>query len=123
MKEVNGQLELCGLEVRCIIGDRPEERVCEQTLSLDVILSMDLSKVVASDALRDTVDYVALGEEIRAALRDAQFKMIEAAAECAARTCLRHAQVQAVSVRVEKAGAVAGLRAAAVTVERRKGMV
>jgi dihydroneopterin aldolase len=47
--------------------------------------------------------------------------MIESAAACAAHVCLLHARVDAVKVRVEKAGAISGLRAAAVTVERKKG--
>jgi dihydroneopterin aldolase len=116
-----GQLELCGLEVRCIIGDLPEERLCEQVLVLTVTLSLDLSPVLASDALQDTVDYVELSEKIREALRAKQFRMIESAAACAAHVCLLHARVDAVKVRVEKAGAISGLRAAAVTVERKKG--
>jgi dihydroneopterin aldolase len=121
MKNTTGQLELCGLEIRCIIGDRLEERVCEQTLVLNVGLTLDMSDVFASDALRDTVDYVAVAEDIRKALVGAQFRMVEAAAECVAQVCLRHARVDAVCVRVEKAAAVSGLRAAAVTVERTKG--
>ena len=121
MKTTNGQLELCGLEVRCLIGDRPEERVCEQTLVLDIVLTLEMSAVLASDALCDTVDYVAVADGIRAALVAGQFRMIESAAECAAQVCLRHTQVEGVCVRVEKAGAVPGLRAAAITVERRKG--
>jgi dihydroneopterin aldolase len=121
MKAGNGQLELCGLEVACIIGDLPEERLCEQVLVLDVTLSLDLSPVLASDALQDTVDYAALAEALRVALRAKQFRMIESAAACAAHVCLLHARVDAVTVRVEKAGAIPGLRAAAVTVERKKG--
>lgn len=121
MKNTNGQLELCGLEVRCIIGDRPDERVCEQTLVMDVVLTLDMSDVLASDALNDTVDYVAVAQDIRNALVVAQFRMVEAAAECAAQVCLLHARVDVVCVRVEKAGAVPGLRAVAVTVERTKG--
>jgi dihydroneopterin aldolase len=121
MKTTNGQLELCGLEVRCIIGDRPEERVCEQALMLDVVLTLDMSDVLASDVLNDTVDYVAVANDIRMALVAAQFRMLEAAAECAAQVCLRHARVAAVCVRAEKAGALLGLRAAAVTVVRTKG--
>lgn len=123
MKDASGQLELCGLDVMCMIGDRPEERVCEQTLLLDVVLSMDMSAVRASDALHDTVDYVTVAEEIRAALVAGQFRMIESAAECAAHVALRHARVAAVSVRVEKPGVVPGLRAAAVKIERTKGTV
>lgn len=117
----NGQLELRGLEVKCIIGDRPEERLCEQLLVLDVQLSLDLSPVLASDALQDTVDYVELSETIRETLRAKQFRMIESAAACAAHVCLRHARVDAVTVRVEKSGAIPGLKAAAATMERKKG--
>jgi len=116
-----GQLELCGLEVTCIIGDLPEERQREQVLVLNVTLALDLSPVLASDALQDTVDYVELSETIRETLRVKQFRMIESAAACAAHVCLLHARVDAVTVRVEKSGAIPGLKAAAVTVERKKG--
>ena len=114
---VQGKLGLCGLEVRCIIGDRPDERSREQALLLDVSLSMDFSAVAVSDALADTVDYVSLADAIRAALRAGRFKMIESAAVCAARVCRAVPGVSGVTVRVEKVGAVPGLRAAAVTVE------
>jgi dihydroneopterin aldolase len=121
MKAGNGQLELRGLEVSCIIGDLPEERLREQLLVLDVTLSLDLSPVLASDALQDTIDYVELAEAIRKALKAGRFKMIESAAACAAQICLAYAQVEMATVRVEKAGAVPGLRAAAVTITRNKG--
>lgn len=121
MKKNHGQLELCGLEVRCLIGDLPEERLFEQALVLDIVLTVDLSAVLASDALADTVDYVAVADEVRAALIAGRFRMIESAAECAAQVCLGHTRVSGVRVRVEKAGVVPGLRAAAITVERQKG--
>jgi len=120
MAACNAQLELCGLEVRCIIGDLPEERLREQVLVLDVTLSLDLAQVLISDALQDTVDYVTVAEAIRETLKVKQFRMIEAAAVCAAEVCLRQPRVQVAKVRVEKAGAVAGLRAAAVTVQRQQ---
>jgi len=120
MTRQNGQIALCGLEVRCIIGDLPEERLREQILMLDITLSLDLSHVLVSDALSDTVDYVAVSEAIRETLRAKQFRMIESAAACAAEVCLRQPRVEAVKVRVEKSGAVPGLRAAAVTVERQR---
>jgi len=118
MATCNAQLELCGLEVWCIIGDLPEERLREQVLVLDVTLSLDVSQLLVSDALQDTVDYVTIAEAIRETLKVKQFRMIEVAAACAAEVCLRQPRVEAVKVRVEKTGAVAGLRAAAVTVER-----
>ena len=48
-------LALHGLEVVCIIGDLPEERVLEQRLMLDVWLTCDLAAAGEGDALCDTV--------------------------------------------------------------------
>lgn len=115
MSEAEDKLELCGLEVACVIGDLPEERDREQRLTVDVALSLDLSFAARSDRLRDTVDYAALAESIRAALKRSRFHMIEAAARCVSGVCLADPRVASVRVRIEKPGAVTGLRAAAVT--------
>jgi dihydroneopterin aldolase len=112
---LQGKLELCGLEVSCVIGDRADERAREQVLTLDVSLGLDIAAVAASDALEDTVDYVALAEGIRAALKAGRFAMIETAAARAAAVCMEHPKVLGASVRVEKSGAVQGLRSAAAT--------
>ena len=114
------RLELCGLEVACIIGDLPEERVREQVLIVDVSLALGLSAVAGSDALSDTVDYVALSASIREALRQSRCRMIECAAECVARVCLADPRVAEVRVRVEKPGVIPGLRAAAVVITRKR---
>jgi dihydroneopterin aldolase len=112
------RLEILGLEVACVIGDLPEERGREQRLLVDVSLACDLAAAGASDALRDTVDYAALAGAIRETLRAARCHMIERAAERVARVCLADPRVREVRVRVEKQGAVPGLRAAAAVVTR-----
>ncbi len=118
MAKHRDRLELCGLEVVCVIGDLPEERGREQSLRVDVSLALDLSAAVANDALGDTLDYAALAEAVRAALRQARCHMIEGAAGCVAQVCLADPRVAEVRVRVEKSGAVPGLRAAAVEIVR-----
>src|SRR5574344_1706655 len=51
------KLELNGIEVNCIIGDRPEDRVRPQLLLVDVELTVpDIA--ADTDCLKDTVDYV-----------------------------------------------------------------
>ena len=114
------QLELCGLEVACVIGDRPEERLREQRLMIDVSLSLDLAAVAKSDVLADTVDYEALAAAIKKELQQARCRMIESAAERVAQVCLADARVVAVRVRVEKPGVIPGLRAAAVEITRKR---
>lgn len=114
------QLQLNGIEVPCVIGDRPDERRREQILLVDVALFLDLAAAEASDQLVDTVDYPALAETIRARLRSARCQMIEHAAGLVAGACLEDGRVRSVRVRVEKRGAVVGMRSAAVVITRRR---
>ncbi len=112
------QLEIRGLEVSCIIGELPDERVNEQTLSIDAVLFLDLKPAACSDNLDDTVDYAKLCADIRSVLKQAQCRMIERVAQCVADVCLRDPRVKKVRVRIEKHERVEGLRAAAVVIER-----
>ena len=123
MTERADRLELCGLEVVCVIGDLPEERVREQRLTVDVALSLDLNVSALSDRLADTVDYAALAESIRTSLKLARHRMIEAAARDVAMVCLADRRVASARVRIEKPGVIPGLRAAAVTMVRERSEV
>lgn len=106
-------LLLNGIEVDCVIGERLDERDRVQRLAVDVVLSLDCC-AGETDELCDTVDYAALAERIREALVAAKCKMIERAAKVVLDICLSDAKVVSAEVTVTKAGAVSGLRSAAV---------
>ena len=108
-------LKLNGIDVDCVIGERPDERTRLQTLRVDV--ELEISDVAAdSDSLSDTVDYAALTERIRAALASAKCRMIERAAKIVKDVCLclSDAKVRAAKVSVTKSGAVPHLESAQV---------
>ena len=107
-------LELNGLDVDCIIGERPDERERPQRLTLDVRLEIG-DAAAASDELSDTVDYAELAVRIRAALVAAKCRLIERAAQVACDVCRADGKVLAARVRVTKAGAVPGLASASAT--------
>ena len=107
-----------GLEVPCVIGDLPEERLREQRLSVDVALELDLSAAAASDALADTVDYAALTRRIRERLRGTKCRLVERAAALALEECLADSRVARATVSVRKSGCVPGLAAAEVKLSR-----
>ena len=114
MRTVASRLMLKGIEVNCIIGDLPHERMREQTLRVDAELELDLAKAAASDDLADSVDYAALAESIRGALKAAKCRLVERAAAVALAECMRDPRVVSAKVAVVKSGAVPGLQAAAV---------
>ena len=113
------KLELNGIDVDCIIGERPDERTKTQRLRVDVVLTID-DAVAETDELSDTVDYAALTEEIRTALVAAKCKMIERAAKIVCDLCLKDAKVSAAKVRVTKSGAIKHLESASAVVEATK---
>ena len=110
------KLEFNGIDVECIIGERPDERTHPQRLRVDVVLTID-DTAAETDELADTVDYAALTERIRAALVAAKCRMIERAAKVVCAFCLKDAKVSAAKVRVTKSGAIAHLESAAAVIE------
>ena len=113
------KLELNGIDVDCIIGERPDERVRTQRLRVDVSLTVS-DRAGETDELCDTADYAVLTEKIRAALVAAECKMIERAARIVCNLCLEDAKVSAAKVRVTKTGAIVHLESAAAVVEAAK---
>ena len=108
------KLELNGIDVDCIIGELPEERVTPRYLRVDVALEIP-DRAAETDELADTVDYAALTERIRTALVAARAKMIERAAKVVVEVCRQDARVSAVTAKVTKAGAIAHLESASAT--------
>lgn len=104
-------VELENLEVECVIGDLPEERLSPRRISLDIRLETP-DVAAATDDLRDAADYAALAGAVRAALREAKCALIERAARIAAETCLAAPNVLAATAKVRKTGCVEGLGAA-----------
>ena len=98
-------LELNGIDVDCIIGERADERNRLQNLRVEVRLDI-CGDAAESDELSGTVDYAALTESIRFALVEARCKMIERAARVACDVCLANPIVRSATVRVTKFGAI-----------------
>ena len=111
-------LKLNGLEVECILGDLPEERVREQKIQVDVALALDVTAAAETDSLDETVDYALLVGEIRETLEEARCRLLERAAVCVADVCLADPRVERATVTVRKFAGVPGLASASVTVTR-----
>lgn len=104
-------LELNGIDVDCVIGERADERDRLQRLRVDVRLDIR-EEAAESDDISETVDYAALTEAIRIALVEARCRMIERAARVACETCLADHAVRSATARVTKSGAVPHLASA-----------
>lgn len=108
------ELEIKGIEIDCVIGERPDERMRLQRLRVDVRLAIG-DKAAETDRLEDTVDYVALADRIRSRLTEAKCRMIERAAAIAAEAARSFPGVISAEVSVTKSGAVPGIASATAT--------
>jgi len=76
-----------------------------QTFYIDVAMMLDLKKPGQTDDLRDTVNYSAVFDTVRAITEGKSFQLIERLAEVVAATLLKEYPIQLVRVRVHKPSA------------------
>ena len=106
------------LHLQGIIGVNDREREKPQDILVNVVAFTDTRRAAQTDELKDCVDYSLLAKEIRALVEGARRFTVEALAEDIANLCLRRPEVQKVTVRVEKPGAVTGAESVGVEIER-----
>ena len=114
------QVHIVDLQLRCIIGIYPEERLEKQDVILNITMFADLRQSGNSDDLRDTVDYKIVKQAVRTLVEASSFKLVEKLATEVARVCLRPGPVKKVRVRIDKPGALRFAKSVAVEIERSK---
>ncbi len=100
------------------IGVYAWEKLSPQVLELDFTLGLDTHAAGASDNLRDTVDYGAVVERIRADLKDQHFNLLEALAEHIAQMLIQDFGAQWTKVSVAKVAHLRGVAQVGVTIAR-----
>ena len=104
-----------GLEVSCVIGCEPQERLHEQILRLNITLHTgSLSKSGQSDRLEDTINYHPLIIKIRDFLSQRSFYLIERVGYEICQLLLAETSIERASVEVRKSLPHLGLTAVGV---------
>lgn len=106
------------LRVDTTIGVYDRERRIRQTLVLDLEIGTDFRKAAASDKIEDTVDYQAVAERIVNFAGTSEFKLVETLAEKIADILIREFEVPWCRLRLNKQGALRGVRDVGVVIER-----
>jgi dihydroneopterin aldolase len=107
-----------GLRVDTLIGIYPREQAMAQTIELDLQIGASTASAGASDDIRDTIDYAAVVERLRADLGSRHFNLLEKLAEHVAIVLLEDYSASWVRVSVAKVGVMRGVRRVGVVIER-----
>ena len=70
-------ISIVDLEITCIIGILPNERVKEQTLLLDINLDVDIGDSTFADDINETIDYTKIAEMAIQLAITKKYKLIE----------------------------------------------
>jgi FolB domain-containing protein len=115
------RIHIRDLLVRCIVGIRDWEREKKQDVVVNVTLHADLGAACRSDAIEDTVDYVAIKRRVIDLVEGSSFYLIERLAQAVADACLEDERVRRVDVLLEKPGARRFAKTVAVEITRECG--
>ena len=116
------RIHIRDLSLRTIIGVHDWERKERQDVVFGLTLETDLSKPAATDAFEDAVDYRAVTKAVIEHVEASSFGLLERlAASVAELTLERFPAVSAVTVSVDKPGALRFARSVAVELRRERG--
>jgi len=111
-------IRITDLQIRCIIGINPEEREQKQDVIFNIALYANTQKAGQTDDINDTVNYKILKKKILSMTEGSSYYLIERLAEEAAAICFTDPKVDAVSVRVDKPGALRFAKSVSVEITR-----
>ena len=70
-------ISLVDLEITCIIGVNPQERIKEQNLFIDINLHVDFGDSTFSDDINKTIDYTKIAEIATQLASSKKYQLIE----------------------------------------------
>lgn len=106
------------LRVDAVIGIYDWERRTRQRLILDIEIGVDIRVAAGTDNIDDTLNYKAVAKRVIAYVSDSRFQLVETLAENVAGIILQEFNVPWCRLRLNKQGAVKGVRDVGVIIER-----
>lgn len=106
------------LRVNTIIGIYDWERRTKQTIILDIEMGTDIRNAAKTDSIEDALDYKAVAKRLFTYIGESEFNLVETLAEKVGEIITNEFDVQWCRIRLNKKGAVRGVRDVGVIIER-----
>ena len=106
------------LRIDTVIGIYDWERRTKQTVIFDIEMAADIRKAAESDNIDDTLSYKTVAKRLISYVSTSEFELIETLAEQVAGILLNEFKVPWCRLRLNKRGAVRGVRDVGIVIER-----
>jgi len=108
------------LELDCIIGINPWERLTKQQITVDIEIDTDLAAAGNSDSIEDTINYRTIAKTVTHEIEKSDYGLVESIGAKIADICLEDDRVFSVRVTVRKPGAVRKASAVGIVIRRNR---
>ena len=108
------------LELDCIIGINPWERLTKQQITVDIEIDTDLTAAGKSDSIEDTINYRTIAKTVTTEVEKSDYGPVESIGAKIADICLEDDRVFSVRVTVRKPGAVRKASAVGIVIRRNR---
>ena len=108
------------LELDCIIGINPWERLTKQQITVDIEIDTDLTAAGKSDSIEDTINYRTIAKTVTTEVEKSDYGLVESIGAKIADICLEDDRVFSVRVTVRKPGAVRKASAVRIGIRRNR---
>lgn len=109
-----------GLTVETLIGIHAWEQRTPRPLIFDLELGTDIREAASSDNVRDAIDYQAVSAAVAKFTQENPVGLLETLAERLSRQLFRQFPILSLKLSINKPGAVAGVKAMGVEIDRRR---
>lgn len=97
-------IKIKNLKAETLLGAYAKERIKTRPVIIHLAIDYDHARAVASDALKDAVNYTAIENAITESLPRQKFILLESLADHVARLIMQFPAVREVTVEIEKPG-------------------
>lgn len=112
------KLFIQGLEVSCIIGTLPRERVRKQKVVIDLEFPASVRQAAAHDDLRNALNYKKIADRVKGYVSTSRFYLIETLAERLAGILLMEFKLKDILLRISKPKALRNAKNVGVEIRR-----
>ncbi len=109
-----------GLSIDTIIGICDWEQEQKQPLLIDIDIESCFDDAVASDNIKDCIDYTAIKDDIDSLAQNHSFQLLESFAQAIAQNILDNYPAYSVRIKINKPLAIEQAQATGIIIERRK---
>ena len=119
-KSRTAKIQISDLKLRTIIGTNDWERTTKQEVLINISLEHNATKAIATDNLKDTVDYRALTKRIIKEVEGSRFLLLEKLTDYVLNIVMENPKVKNATVRIDKPRALRFARSVSVELSAKR---